>query len=287
MATLATRITSTGTFLVNGTFDEITRTTISVTTNTVYSSLFDEVTLTKGSTSPAMRQTNTGSIQVSTIFDEFTGAPIVDSSLLQWVDAAQTASYPGSGTTWTNLNGSGSFSLSSATFTTLEGGAIVWPNSPAQGSFTPQPNITGAHTISVWLKPTLVNASTIKRYVTLGSDSVVLRNDGINSSGQLHYYLTVNSVITSLRVNGQVVANQPANFVASWDGSTMTLYKNGVSVGTQALSGTLQTTTNWDAISGTTEPFVGNMYQIQMYNRALSADEIAQNFNALRRRYGL
>jgi hypothetical protein len=94
-------------------------------------------------------------------------------------------------------------------------------------------------------------------------------------------------VITSLRVNSQVVANQPVNFVATWNGSTMTLYKNGVSIGSQALSGTLQTTTNWDAISGTTEPFIGNMYQIQMYNRALSADEILQNFNALRRRYGL
>jgi hypothetical protein len=235
----------------------------------------------------AKREAGSRTSYVTGSFDEFTGAPIVDSSLIQWVDAAQTASYPGSGTTWSNLSGGGSFSLSSSTFTTVDGGAIVWPNGPAQGSFTPQPNITGAHTISVWVKPTLVNASTIKRYVTLGSDSVVLRNDGINQSGQIHYYLTVNSVITSLRVNSQVVANQPVNFVATWDGSTMTLYKNGVSIGTQALSGTLQTTTNWDAISGTTEPFVGNMYQIQMYNRALSADEIAQNFNALRRRYGL
>ena len=69
MATLATRLTSTGTFLVNGTFDEVTKTTISITTDTVYSKFLDEVTLTRGSTNPALQQTNTGSILVSTIFD--------------------------------------------------------------------------------------------------------------------------------------------------------------------------------------------------------------------------
>lgn len=44
MATLATRLTNTGTYLVNGTFDEVTQTKVSVTTDTVYASSFDEVT---------------------------------------------------------------------------------------------------------------------------------------------------------------------------------------------------------------------------------------------------
>ena len=33
--------------------------------------------------------------------------------------------------------------------------------------------------------------------------------------------------------------------------------------------------------------FNGNISQIQIYNRALSATEILQNFNALRGRYGV
>ena len=44
MATLATRITSTGTLFVNGSFDEITTSTHRVSTNTVYASFLDEVT---------------------------------------------------------------------------------------------------------------------------------------------------------------------------------------------------------------------------------------------------
>ena len=44
MATISTRINSSGTYLVNGTFDEITTSTIRTNTNTVYASLLDEVT---------------------------------------------------------------------------------------------------------------------------------------------------------------------------------------------------------------------------------------------------
>ena len=44
MATISTRINSSGTYLVNGSFDEITTSTIRTTTNTVYASLLDEVT---------------------------------------------------------------------------------------------------------------------------------------------------------------------------------------------------------------------------------------------------
>jgi hypothetical protein len=43
MATIATRINSSGTYLVNGSFDEITTSTIRTTTDTVYARLLDEV----------------------------------------------------------------------------------------------------------------------------------------------------------------------------------------------------------------------------------------------------
>jgi hypothetical protein len=44
MATIATRINSSGTYFVNGSFDEITTSTIRTTTDTVYARLLDEVT---------------------------------------------------------------------------------------------------------------------------------------------------------------------------------------------------------------------------------------------------
>jgi hypothetical protein len=83
------------------------------------------------------------------------------------------------------------------------------------------------------------------------------------------------------------------NLVATWTGSTLTLYVNGVLE--SANSGALGTPTvaNWTigdvtAASGN----VGNRFQginsiVKIYNKALSAAEVQQNFNALRGRYGL
>ena len=45
--------------------------------------------------------TSTGTFLVSGTFDEFTGAPVVDSTLKLWIDSGQTSSYPGSGSTAT------------------------------------------------------------------------------------------------------------------------------------------------------------------------------------------
>ena len=44
MTTIASRLTSTGTLLVNGRIDEVTQSTISTTANTVFAGFFDEVT---------------------------------------------------------------------------------------------------------------------------------------------------------------------------------------------------------------------------------------------------
>ena len=235
-----------------------------------------------------MRQTNTGTLMVSTAFDEFTGAPIVDASLVQWVDAAQPASYPVSGSTFNDISGKGAgYTLGSATFTSAGGGAIVVPTAnqlSSNGTIT----INGAHTVSVWVNQTTVD-STVRRWLTIGNDIIVIRNDGVNSVGQFNYYLTLNSVIGAgiVRINTQVTAGQTANFVGVWDGSTLYCYKNGVFVGSSAASGTFSCVSQGYRISSTTESFVGNFYQAQVYNRAFSSDEVLQNFNALRRRYGL
>lgn len=68
MATVARRLTSTGTLFISGEFDEITGTAIKLTTTTYYAAEFDEVTLFNGAV--AMRETNTGSLLVSNGFNE-------------------------------------------------------------------------------------------------------------------------------------------------------------------------------------------------------------------------
>ena len=235
----------------------------------------------------SQRQLYDGTLQLYTAFDEFTGAPVVDSSLIQWVDAGQTASYPGTGSTLTSLVSAGPNMTGVPAFSTVNGGTIPMVATNAINSST-NFDITGSHTVSVWLNQSVVDA-TIKRYLTVGTvtENIVLRNDGANSVGQLHYYANIAGTLQQVRVNSQVVANQNANFVGTWDGTTLRLYKNGVNIGSTPASGAVTGTALNHRISSTTESFLGNFYQMQIYNRALSQDEITSNFNALRNRYGI
>ena len=68
MATVASRLTSTGTLLISGEFDEVTTSTIRLTTTTYYAAQFDEVSI--NGSGVAKSETNTGTLLVSNSFNE-------------------------------------------------------------------------------------------------------------------------------------------------------------------------------------------------------------------------
>jgi hypothetical protein len=159
---IVTRLTNTGTLLVNGSFDENTSIAPSkfrTTANTVQASLLDEITINGGPV--AKRENSDGTLQVSDIFDEFTGAPVVDSSLKAWLDAGQTASYSGSGNTWTDLSGnSNNYTLrNSPTYSaTTGGGAITFAGASSQYANSTSTlfnsNTYEPYTMNLWVYPT-------------------------------------------------------------------------------------------------------------------------------------
>jgi len=68
---VASRITSTGVLSIAGELDEVTQTTIRLTSSNLYSSEFDEYTLQGAGGGLAKRETSTGKIQVTGQFDEY------------------------------------------------------------------------------------------------------------------------------------------------------------------------------------------------------------------------
>ena len=68
MPIVASRLTSTGTLFISGEFNEVTTSTIRLTTTTYYAARFDEVSINGGAV--AKRETNTGTLMVSNGFDE-------------------------------------------------------------------------------------------------------------------------------------------------------------------------------------------------------------------------
>lgn len=75
MANVAARLNNTGTFYANPTvgvvFDEVTKSTFSISQEAVYAGELDEVSGTDNGR--AMQQLNTGRLKISGVFDEVTG----------------------------------------------------------------------------------------------------------------------------------------------------------------------------------------------------------------------
>lgn len=212
---------------------------------------------------------------------------IVTNGLQLSLDAADLNSYPSSGTTWRDLSENNNpISLSgSPTFSSNFYGGIVFNGTTQQGSSSlSNISVPGQVTVCACVRHSTVPAS-IQRYVTLLSEQAVIRHQG---SGQFHFYITTSGTIKSLTVNGAIVVNTNYYFCGTWDGTTMRAYRNGVAIGTPTTpGGTMASISNTTLISLSSEPMNGTIFNVQVYNRALSAAEIAQNYQVLAPRFGL
>ena len=126
-------------------------------------------------------------------------------------------------------------------------------------------------------------------------------NGSVNTQYSLFYeatniiYRTYGLSTIDLAVNtttAGVVNNQWNNVVATFDGTNKRIYVNGVLAATSAtLSGTVTQNTTGAAFigiyGGGGYPFNGRIAQTQIYNRALTAAVVQQNFNAPRSRFSI
>ena len=105
------------------------------------------------------------------------------------------------------------------------------------------------------------------------------------------YGLTPTDLTRATSTSG-VINNQWNHMVATFDGSTKKIYVNGAQKASAAVTGTITQNTTGSAYIGTYGNFAGYPYNGQIgvtriYDRALTADEVTTNFNALRGRYGI
>lgn len=224
---------------------------------------------------------------------------LVKDGLVLALDAGRTLSYPGSGTTWTDLSGNGNNGTltNGPTYSSANGGSIVFDGSndyvriPYSSIFNIQ-----NYTLSVW-----VQISSFSFYNSLITNP---QNGTIVGSWNPPYLswmlrvkfqnlIEVGTGSNSSYLNRDFSYNFSTgiiyNIVATYDGSFVFCYVNGVSLGSQALSTTINYTSQ-DVIIGADYGGAfssSNIYNTSVYNKALTASEVQQNFNALRGRYGI
>jgi hypothetical protein len=215
---------------------------------------------------------------------------IPQQNLILHLDAGNINSYPGTGTSWYEISGSGSTATLTGgpTFTSSYGGGFVFSGTDQYATVPTASRFdlgTGSATIIAWFKLTAAGYKCIasKRNSTgfqLYSNGN-LYADGAGTAGKSSSQIVNNGMIFC----GAVVYDRAA--------SLMRLYLNGVEDGNVALASTTLTDVAGVNIGratlggGSTDYFNGTIYQVQIYNKALSPKEMRENFELLRSRYGV
>ena len=214
---------------------------------------------------------------------------IVTSGLVMNLDAAQTASYPGSGTTWTDLSGRGNTGTltNGPTYSSDNLGSIAFDGTDDSVDLSASSSLTfgsGNFSIDLYLKISTIKSN--QYFFDFGANSFVLQY--FNNSGT--YTLRYLTQATSIKdTTYTLVQNQIYNFCVVRNSGNGYLFLNGSQINSWVDSETYTSNTLKIGKYGLSNAanLNGNVYTFKAYNRALSAAEVSQNFNALRGRYGI
>jgi hypothetical protein len=217
---------------------------------------------------------------------------IVTNGLMVYLDAANTRSYPGTGNTWYDLIGNRNFTLqNNPSFIANSAGGSIGFTAASQhyaSSGASLPLMT-RFTVEVWHYYTGNNSGLYPSIVAEGYPG---------STNQINYVLGGVDGLTIGFYNGAwnissaytLTAGNWYHLVGNFDGANLRLYVNGVNQVTTANTGTPTVNTGgirlmrrWDY----DEYWGGHLSTVKIYNRALTSQEILQNYNATKGRFGL
>jgi hypothetical protein len=226
------------------------------------------------------------------------GTPtIVTNGLVLNLDAANTKSYVSGSTNWFSLGNpslSGSL-VNGPTFDRNNGGSIVFDGVNDYCTLGTKNLIQNDFTISIWFK---LNSSGDKEHFIFSNNynttpALLITANVVGSARELTAYYASGSILSYII---SATTNIPAsinNITLVRNGSTNIPYLNGIEqtsrifTNSTVLGSGLYELGYATIRNKTTAYLQGNIYQTSIYNRALSQQEITQNYNALKSRYGL
>jgi hypothetical protein len=222
--------------------------------------------------------------------NENTNNAIVLNGLVFYLDASNRISYPGAGILWRDISGNGNNGrlTNGPTFNTEKGGSIVFDG--VNDRVTANAITVTNWTVQVWLKSSSVGGNfkgIFEFALTLNGRTGL----GLDTTGKplIAYAPSSYNVSGGISIDN----NKWCCLTGTFSGSPI-LYLNGIpqTLGSTLLSintNTLNTIVIGDftLIPTFLFPFNGNIAFVAFYNRALSPQEVLQNFNATRVRFGL
>jgi hypothetical protein len=216
---------------------------------------------------------------------------VVTNGLVLNLDAANIKSYVSGSTTWRDLSGnnnSGSL-VNGPTFSSANGGSIVFDGSNNYVNIDNTPSINleaSSFSLEVWAYNNNLDTNTWRTVITknrAGAGGGTILGIWRNNLGGWHFRNNQSANTSAL-----ATPNAWSYLCLTVNSSTTTAvgYVNAVSSVSFTSIGT--NGTNPYLIGGWgLEHFNGNISNIKLYNRALSAAEVLQNYNAQKSRFNL
>lgn len=223
------------------------------------------------------------------------GPRIITDGLVLHLDAANPRSYASGSNSWRDLSGNGNNGTltNGPTYNTGSKGSIVFDGVNDSVIILNSPSIAVTGDISIFAWVNITNYSDFRSIASKTTSNIAAPYD---------FYMSTSTGLPSfVRGNGNLYGfsnGTVAPAIGKWQyvgvtmaGTTVNHYLNGASNTTNTLS----TTISNDASSGlyvgyrvdNVTKMLGNIGQVLIYNRALSAAEIKQNYNATKGRYNL
>jgi len=226
----------------------------------------------------------------------FAGPEISNDGLVLCLDAGNSRSYPGTGTVWTDLSGNGNNGtlLGGVGFDSANKGALAFDGTTQWVQVNGvTPLITNDFTHCAWAKRDGDTDSGIGGifgnhfHTELAGAGMFFRNNN-------QIYLSAGNGSSRPSHNFELpISNQLWNFyVTRYFGTTYEFYLNGTLLDSRNTPVVQSTNTNRFAVGRWAASFGsyyinGKISDCLSYNRALTAQEIQQNFAATRGRYGV
>ena len=218
---------------------------------------------------------------------------IITDGLVLCLDAGNPASYPGSGTLWTDLSGNGNNGTltNGPTFDSTNKGSIVFDGTNdyvATSLALPSP-VTTPTTFDIIFRN---NSATAGSKGLIGASAYASSGFSVGLiNGQANMRHTYNASGSAFEGNFVYNTSTITHGTFIFNGRNIIGYRNTTSV--------LSTTAGFDAVANSNGISIAynqqggwtfsqvNIYVVRIYNRVLSVSEIIQNYNATKGRYGL
>jgi len=220
---------------------------------------------------------------------QYTFGKIVTDGLVLCLDAADRNSYVSGSTTWNSVVGSTTGSLvNGPTFNTGSGGSIVFDGVDDYVRLYPV-NSTSSLSIDFFFRTTSTGVKLMTGMYNGGGPDwwIGLSNNKANWSFGSPAKADITS---SIAVNDGNIRHLSCTYDKSIN--SIFMYLNGV---LQSSANTIPSTVEQPGGNAAIGTFgdlgsyylLGNIYNYKIYNRALSASEVAQNYSAQKSRFGL